>query len=725
MVKKNEIKKVIQDILKWGQDIEYPLNPDLLEHQWENTLLQTLTRHRIDLTLNDTDTSRIRNSTIDVFLETNLESIKETLEKQIDEEIKIFEIELSKSSSNFEFLKAIGSYSEIIQQRIIDLYHTYMNNTRSKINISEILSKLVEKIIETSKIIKPSYYMSMDAKMSLYINQTFLMVFSSISNILHLTSKEQYIYISRAIEIECCKLNEYCNKQFFGFPDILSKQYGTSLKNFITEEWMKARDKELLSLEGNFCIFLETILDKISIRELAAFDSTICNIQCRNAIAQIAIALFPEGKSIPNDMLEKLWQLLNVNSSVNILNIRNQVSLEYWVEVFLSNSDQVCRFFCIISIVLILSGTYSVLIRDEETIFEDYEACNREWIRLIINTLFQRKYENILDFHPMVTEWTLVLITEQSIIKRIPWWRRESNTLDLTDFLREGYIKKDKSLSDSIANYSEKMNSKSIFQKTMFFASKVVKGITPSKPINDFSLEIIKDVDSLNVTITISGWLSQEDEMDKSWMHLLNFPQQARTYALRWESGSIETLKKKEIIKTLFHTTGLIAAAPIKKLGHLLMLINDNPFKKRSKNAEITGKLLAELIASKKLGNSCISLIGFSLGTRVIFWCLRKLKKLGCSVHDVILLGGAAPCDNEKWKICKSVVSGRLINTYSKTDKILSNLYTLSTLEKAIGNWPIEADGIENYDVTDIATGHLKYREVLDLVLRKIEYNIK
>ena len=49
------------------------------------------------------------------------------------------------------------------------------------------------------------------------------------------------------------------------------------------------------------------------------------------------------------------------------------------------------------------------------------------------------------------------------------------------------------------------MNSKSIFQKTMFFASKVVKGITPSKPINDFSLEIIKDVDSLNVTITISG----------------------------------------------------------------------------------------------------------------------------------------------------------------------------------------------------------------------------
>ena len=156
---------------------------------------------------------------------------------------------------------------------------------------------------------------------------------------------------------------------------------------------------------------------------------------------------------------------------------------------------------------------------------------------------------------------------------------------------------------------------------------------------------------------------------------------------------------------------------------HLGMLLHSNPFKKRAKKAEITGKVLADLIFSKKLGNCCISLIGFSLGTRVICYCLKRLKKLGGKVHDVILLGGAAPCREEVWSKCKGAVSGRLINAYSKTDKILSHCYTVSNLEKAIGNYPIEVEGIENFDVTEIATGHLQYREVLDLVLHQIEHN--
>lgn len=70
-------------------------------------------------------------------------------------------------------------------------------------------------------------------------------------------------------------------------------------------------------------------------------------------------------------------------------------------------------------------------------------------------------------------------------------------------------------------------------------------------------------------------------------------------------------------------------------------------------------------------------------------------------------------------------MTGRLINTFSKTDKILSKLYSLSKLEKAIGNHPIDVQGIENYDVTSIASGHLKYRENLEFILQKVEYNYK
>ena len=204
-----------------------------------------------------------------------------------------------------------------------------------------------------------------------------------------------------------------------------------------------------------------------------------------------------------------------------------------------------------------------------------------------------------------------------------------------------------------------------------------------------------------------------------------NYQQQGNTIALRWDSGSRKTLMKKDMIPTFINTVGLIVGGPILKIAHLAMIFANNPFKTRARKAKVTGKILAKLIASKRLGDACITLIGFSLGTRVIYYCLRKLSQLKCSVHDVILLGGAAPCKLEKWKICRNVAAGRLINAYSKTDKLLSKLYAISRLEKAIGNWPIEVNGIENYDVTDIATGHLKYSQVLDLILKEIEYNIK
>ena len=46
---------------------------------------------------------------------------------------------------------------------------------------------------------------------------------------------------------------------------------------------------------------------------------------------------------------------------------------------------------------------------------------------------------------------------------------------------------------------------------------------------------------------------------------------------------------------------------------------------------------------SPDLSQKTISLIGFSLGARVIFSCLKELVSKNFTVHDVFLLGGAAP----------------------------------------------------------------------------------
>lgn len=56
-------------------------------------------------------------------------------------------------------------------------------------------------------------------------------------------------------------------------------------------------------------------------------------------------------------------------------------------------------------------------------------------------------------------------------------------------------------------------------------------------------------------------------------------------------------------------------------------------------------------------------------------------------------------------------------------DKILSILYMASNYERAIGSKRLEIDGIENFDVTDVALGHLTYRENLKEILDIIGYN--
>lgn len=163
---------------------------------------------------------------------------------------------------------------------------------------------------------------------------------------------------------------------------------------------------------------------------------------------------------------------------------------------------------------------------------------------------------------------------------------------------------------------------------------------------------------------------------------------------------------------------------PAGMLASLLTSLSNNSFKKSAKQAEVTGIILARLISQKIFGDACISLVGFSLGTRVIYSCLQELDRLSIhQIHDVILLGGAAPLNLKNWEICRSVVKGRLINAYSKTDKILSILYTFSIFEKPIGNNEIPVEGIENFDVTHLASGHKKYRKTLDRILELIKYN--
>ena len=109
------------------------------------------------------------------------------------------------------------------------------------------------------------------------------------------------------------------------------------------------------------------------------------------------------------------------------------------------------------------------------------------------------------------------------------------------------------------------------------------------------------------------------------------------------------------------------------KLGYLI----DNPWSNALDRARAAGGVLADVLIHRHLGVRPITLIGFSLGSRVIFYCLLELarqKALGI-VQDVFLLGATLTAPMSTWLQARSVVAGRFVNAYARNDWVLNYLF--------------------------------------------------
>ena len=238
-----------------------------------------------------------------------------------------------------------------------------------------------------------------------------------------------------------------------------------------------------------------------------------------------------------------------------------------------------------------------------------------------------------------------------------------------------------------------------------------------------FNLAKIVEKPSLDMLVTISGWLSQNDCPKRSWDYLLSATSTSEIYNLMWESSSIEMLALKLVKPGI----KIASDAITKNLRELLMsvtrLIMNNPFKEARANAKCAGLQLANLIAKNDYCQSRpISLIGFSLGCRIIYKCLKELSNKKVYVHNVFLLGGAVNGKLGKWEKCKGAVLGRFVNVYSEKDYILKFLYPILTFEMPLGIKRLDIEGVENFDVSNISPGHFDYRQNLDAILLHIDY---
>lgn len=259
--------------------------------------------------------------------------------------------------------------------------------------------------------------------------------------------------------------------------------------------------------------------------------------------------------------------------------------------------------------------------------------------------------------------------------------------------------------------------------------------------------EIIKTKQGTGTPIIcIDGFLNEKvKDAPESWVSPISslYPENP-IYYVKWESKRLKDIASsffaigRDSTGKSFLTAAALSAskAAAKKLapaGYALQALGlaTNPWSVASVKAYETGALLADIIART---DEKYILVGHSLGARVIYSCLSALNtKDQQYIQDVHLLGGAVSslCSQDEsdigkpnWYSIENSVSGKIYNYYSLNDNVLKYLYSAGEgvkldFQSPIGRNKINNPKILNIDVSSDISGHTKYKESLESIIKK------
>ncbi|KAG8662773.1 hypothetical protein MANES_01G142700v8 [Manihot esculenta] len=240
----------------------------------------------------------------------------------------------------------------------------------------------------------------------------------------------------------------------------------------------------------------------------------------------------------------------------------------------------------------------------------------------------------------------------------------------------------------------------------------------------------------LAVEILVSGFVFDEEDFTRPWEgHNDNLER----YALQWESKNLIAvstaiqdwltsriafqLMKQGAMMTVLSTLLAALAWPATLLAATDFI--DSKWTIAIDRADKAGKLLAEVLMKGLQGNRPVTLVGYSLGARVVFKCLETLAATEHNaeiVERVVLLGAPISIKGEKWEAARKMVAGRFVNAYSTNDWTLGVAFRASLLTQGLaGIQPVNVPGIENIDITDIIEGHSSYLWATRQILEQLE----
>ncbi|XP_077371176.1 transmembrane and coiled-coil domain-containing protein 4 isoform X2 [Festucalex cinctus] len=253
--------------------------------------------------------------------------------------------------------------------------------------------------------------------------------------------------------------------------------------------------------------------------------------------------------------------------------------------------------------------------------------------------------------------------------------------------------------------------------------------------IEEFEFLPLSSGKHLHLTIAVTGWLctGKYSSFQAPWCTLGDCGEQ---YCLVWESrflrdlgsamtslldGLVSMMAQEALKYTVL--SGIVTALtwPASLLAAASVI--DNPWCVCLNRSAEVGKHLAQVLRSRQQGKRPVSLIGFSLGARVIYFCLQELAKDQGSegvVEDVVLLGAPVDGSGKAWERMTKVVAGKIVNGYCRGDWLLGFLYRSSAAQLCVaGLQPISIQDrrVINVDLSSVVKGHLDYMRQMDTIL--------
>lgn len=175
---------------------------------------------------------------------------------------------------------------------------------------------------------------------------------------------------------------------------------------------------------------------------------------------------------------------------------------------------------------------------------------------------------------------------------------------------------------------------------------------------------------------------------------------------------------------------GLMAALQLPVVLTKLSYLIDNPWTVSLDRANAAGLILADSLVARNLGTRPITLVGYSLGSRMIFSCLKELARKGAFgiVQNVYLFGSPIVANRDEYLKARTVVAGRFVNGFARNDWILGYLFRLTSggISRIAGLAPVEdVPRLENVNVTELVPGHMSYRTAMPRLLREVGFLVE